>query len=156
MAWDNEKKKVKTAVAVAYEPGDKAPKILASGRGEVAEKIIAKAKENDVPFYKDNKLAETLSKLEIGDAIPPELYEVVAEILVFVDDMDKMKAKLQQAEMCIRDRDYPLLQSETDNYYLDYNLDHSKGYPGCIYTNQCNRKDFSDYKMCIRDSNGTK
>ena len=91
MAWDNEKKKVKTAVAVAYEPGDKAPKILASGRGEVAEKIIAKAK--------DNKLAETLSKLEIGDAIPPELYEVVAEILVFVDDMDKMKAKLQQADM---------------------------------------------------------
>ena len=85
MAWDNEKKKVKTAVAVAYEPGDKAPKILASGRGEVAEKIIAKAKENDVPFYKDNKLAETLSKLEIGDAIPPELYEVVAEILVFVE-----------------------------------------------------------------------
>ena len=67
--------------------------------GEVAEKIIAKAKENDVPFYKDNKLAETLSKLEIGDAIPPELYEVVAEILVFVDDMDKMKAKLQQADM---------------------------------------------------------
>ena len=60
---------------------------------------IAKAKENDVPFYKDNKLAETLSKLEIGDAIPPELYEVVAEILVFVDDMDKMKAKLQQADM---------------------------------------------------------
>ena len=43
--------------------------------------------------------AETLSKLEIGDAIPPELYEVVAEILVFVDDMDKMKAKLQQADM---------------------------------------------------------
>ena len=38
-------------------------------------------------------------KLEIGDAIPPELYEVVAEILVFVDDMDKMKAKLQQADM---------------------------------------------------------
>ena len=99
IACDNEKKKVKTAVAVAYEPGDKAPKILASGRGEVAEKIIAKAKENDVPFYKDNKLAETLSKLEIGDAIPPELYEVVAEILVFVDDMDKMKAKLQQADM---------------------------------------------------------
>lgn len=41
--------------------------------------------------------------------------------------------------------DYPLLQSETDNYYLDYNMDHSKGYPGCIYTNQCNAKDFSDY-----------
>ena len=84
----------KTAVAVAYEPGDSAPRILATGKGEVAEKIIAKAKESDVPLYKDNKLADTLSKLQIGDAIPPELYEVVAEILVFVDDMDRLKAKL--------------------------------------------------------------
>ena len=84
----------KTAVAVAYEPGDRAPKILATGKGEIAEKIIAKAKENDVPLYKDNKLADTLSKLKIGDAIPPELYDVVAEILVFVDDMDRLKAKL--------------------------------------------------------------
>ena len=84
----------KTAVAIAYEPGESAPKILATGKGEVAEKIIEKAKENDVPLYKDNKLAETLSKLKIGDAIPPELYEVVAEILVFVDDMDRLKAKL--------------------------------------------------------------
>ena len=90
----DDKKKEKTAVAIAYEPGDTAPKILASGKGEVAERIIEKAKENDVPFYQDHKLAETLSKLEIGDAIPPELYEVVAEILVFVDDMDKLKAKM--------------------------------------------------------------
>lgn len=84
----------KTAVAIAYEPGESAPKILATGKGEVAEKIIEKAKENDVPLYKDNKLADTLSKLKIGEAIPPELYEVVAEILVFVDDMDRLKAKL--------------------------------------------------------------
>ena len=84
----------KTAVAVAYEPGDSAPRILATGKGEVAEKIIAKAKESDVPLYKDNKLADTLSKLKIGDAIPPELYEVVAEILVFVDDMNRLKAKI--------------------------------------------------------------
>ena len=84
----------KTAVAVSYEPGESAPKILATGKGAVAEKIIEKAKENDVPLYKDNKLADTLSKLKIGDAIPPELYEVVAEVLVFVDDMDRLKAKL--------------------------------------------------------------
>ena len=87
-----QEKKQKTAVAVAYEPGDAAPKILAAGKGEVAERIIEKAKENQ-----DNKLAETLSKLQIGDTIPPELYDVVAEILVFVDDMDKMKAKLSRA-----------------------------------------------------------
>jgi len=87
-----------TAVAVAYEPGERAPKILATGKGEVAEKIIQKAKENDVPLYKDNKLADTLSRLKIGDAIPPELYEVVAEILVFVDDMDRLKAKIDGAK----------------------------------------------------------
>ena len=92
-----QEKKQKTAVAVAYEPGDAAPKILAAGKVEVGERIIEKAKENDVPFYQDNKLAETLSKLQIGDTIPPELYDVVAEILVFVDDMDKMKAKLSRA-----------------------------------------------------------
>lgn len=89
--------KEKTAVALAYEPGDAAPKILATGKGELAERIIEKAKESDVPLYADHKLSETLSKLRIGDTIPPELYEVVAEILVFVDDMDRMKAKLDKA-----------------------------------------------------------
>lgn len=95
----NQKKKNdadKTAVAISYEPGEAAPKILATGKGKVAEKIIETAKENKVPTYKNNKLASTLSKLQIGDMIPPELYEVVAEILVFVDDMDRMKAKLDQ------------------------------------------------------------
>ena len=89
--------KEKTAVAVAYNPGEVAPKILAVGKGEVAERIIETAKENDVPFYQDNKRAETLSRLQIGDTIPPELYEVVAEILVFVDDMDRMKGKLKES-----------------------------------------------------------
>ena len=86
--------KEKTAVAIEYVPGEAAPKILATGKGQVAEKIIEKAKESNVPLYKDNKLADTLSRLQIGDMIPPELYEVVAEILVFVDDMDRMKAKI--------------------------------------------------------------
>ena len=63
--------KEKTAVAVEYVPGEAAPKILATGKGQVAEKIIETAKENNVP-----------------------LYEVVAEVLVFVDDMDRLKAKL--------------------------------------------------------------
>lgn len=94
---EREKDDAKTAVAVAYQPGERAPKILAAGKGEIAERIIETAKENDVPFYQDNQLADTLSKLEIGSTIPPELYEVVAEILVFVDDMDRMKAKLQDS-----------------------------------------------------------
>ena len=59
----------------------------------MAEKIIDAAKEQNIPIHEDSKLADTLSKLEIGEMIPPELYEVVAEILVFVDAMDKIKAK---------------------------------------------------------------
>lgn len=88
------KEKSKTAVALSYEPGEKAPKILAAGKGILAEKIIETAREADVPTYKDDKLADTLSHLEIGDMIPPELYQVVAEILVFVSDMDKMQQKV--------------------------------------------------------------
>lgn len=90
----DKREKTKTAVAIAYEPGEEAPKILALGKGVLADKIIEKAKEADVPLYKDDKLSQTLSKLEIGDMIPPELYSVVAEILVFVDDCDKIKSKM--------------------------------------------------------------
>ena len=94
MPDNNEKQKVKTAVALAYEKGQRAPTILATGKGKIAQRIAEKGAESDVPFYSDNALADTLSKLSIGDQIPPELYEVVAEILVFVDEMDKLKEKL--------------------------------------------------------------
>lgn len=86
--------KQRTAVALSYEPSLAAPKVIASGKGYLADKIIEKAKEADIPLHKDEKLADTLSKLEIGDMIPPELYEVVAEVLVFVDKMDRIKGKL--------------------------------------------------------------
>lgn len=85
--------KQKTAIALEYNPDEEAPKVIASGKGILAEKIIEKAKESDVPVHEDSKLAATLSKLEIGDMIPPELYEAVAEILVFVDAMEKIKKK---------------------------------------------------------------
>ena len=91
---DSKKEKVKTAVAIAYDPANVAPTVVASGKGTIAEKIIETAKESDVPVHEDSKLADTLSSLEIGDAIPPELYEVVAEVLVFVDRMDKLKQKM--------------------------------------------------------------
>ena len=84
----------KVAVALSYEPGEEAPKVIATGRGVLADKILDKAKESDVPVYEDAKLAKTLSKLELGDMIPPELYGVVAEVLVFVDRMDKIRKKV--------------------------------------------------------------
>ncbi|MBQ7919870.1 MAG: EscU/YscU/HrcU family type III secretion system export apparatus switch protein [Lachnospiraceae bacterium] len=91
-------KKVKQAIALSYDPEEEAPKVIASGRGILAEKIIEKAQEVDVPVHRDDKLADTLSRLEIGDMIPPELYEVVAEILVFVDAMDKLKGKMKKGK----------------------------------------------------------
>ena len=90
------KEKPKQAIALAYNPDEDAPKVIATGKGELAERIIEKAKEATVPVHRDDSLADTLSRLEIGDMIPPELYEVVAEILVFVDAMDKIKAKMDK------------------------------------------------------------
>lgn len=90
---EKENKTPKQAVALEYDPSDIAPRVLATGSGYIADKIIDKANEANVPIHKDDKLAKTLSKLDVGDAIPPELYEVVAEILVFVDAMDRIKGK---------------------------------------------------------------
>ena len=88
--------KLKQAIALEFDPSDEAPRVIASGRGALAERIIEKAKEADVPLHQDNELADTLSRLDIGEMIPPELYEVVAEILVFVDAMDKIRAKMKK------------------------------------------------------------
>ena len=90
---EKETQKTKTAVALSYELGDQAPKVVASGRGYLADKLLEKAKESHVPLHQDSKLAGTLSKLEIGECIPPQLYDVVAEVLVFGDRADKTKEK---------------------------------------------------------------
>ena len=87
-------KKVKQAVALEYNPAEDAPRVIASGKGILAEKIIEKAQESDIPIHRDDKLADTLSRLDIGDMIPPELYEVVAEVMVFVDKMDKLRNQM--------------------------------------------------------------
>lgn len=93
---DKKKEKPKQAIALEYDPDEVAPKVIATGKGVLAERIIERAKEADVPVHRDDRLADTLSRLEIGDSIPPELYEVVAEILVFVDAMDKIKSKMKK------------------------------------------------------------
>ena len=54
---------------------------------------------NDVPLYEDGELSDTLMRLQIGDTIPPELYKVVADILIFVDSMDKIKGKLNSGKV---------------------------------------------------------
>ncbi len=97
IAKKNKPEEKKKAVALMYDPDNQAPQVVAAGQGAIAERIIDTAKESDVPLYKDTDLTETLLKLDIGDCIPPELYGVVAEILVYVDKMDKIKAKINRS-----------------------------------------------------------
>ncbi len=94
MKEKEKKPKIKKAVALSYDVEDDAPKVLATGRGYIAERILDRAKESDIPMHRDASLAESLSKLELGENIPAELYDVVAEILVFVDRMDRIKGKV--------------------------------------------------------------
>ncbi len=83
----------KKAVAVKYSKDDMAPKVLAKGQGIVAENIIENAKEEDISVIEDKALVDELTKVEIGEYIPEELYEVVAKVLLFVSDIDKARDK---------------------------------------------------------------
>ena len=75
----------KKAVALGYNKSqDNAPKVLASGAGEIANKIISLAKEHDIPIKEDPDLIEILSKVEVDQEIPPNLYKAVAEIFSFL------------------------------------------------------------------------
>ena len=75
----------KKAVALGYNRSqDNAPKVLASGAGEISNKIISLAKEHDIPIKEDPDLIEILSKVEVDQEIPPNLYKAVAEIFSFL------------------------------------------------------------------------
>jgi flagellar biosynthesis protein len=73
------------AVALRYTPGkDRAPKVVAKGRGTLAERILEVARAHDIPIREDKNLVQILSRLDLDQQIPAELYRVVAEILAFV------------------------------------------------------------------------
>ena len=72
----------KSASAISYH-GENAPKVVASGHGHVAEKIVALAREHGIPVREDPVLAEALAALELDVDVPPELYRAVAEALVW-------------------------------------------------------------------------
>lgn len=81
--------KLKKAAALSYDSTEnEAPVVVAMGQGKVAERIIETAQEHDVPIVPDQNLADMLTKLSVGDAIPQELYGIVAEVLVFVSTLD--------------------------------------------------------------------
>ncbi len=90
------KNELEKAVAILYDSQTStSPKVVAKGKGEVARKIIETAKEAGVHIQEDANLVEILSKIDLGDEIPTELYQTVAEVLSFVYQVnEKFKNKL--------------------------------------------------------------
>jgi len=85
------KDKESIAVALEYNPDLGPPKIIAKGKGAIAEKIIEEGNNNEISLYKDNDLAQQLISIDINDEISQELYGTVAEILAFIFLLDKEK-----------------------------------------------------------------
>lgn len=80
-----ESDRTKIAAAIRYDSAkDDAPRLTAKGKGHVAEKIIELARKHNIPIRTDYALVHVLSKLDLDQQIPPELYRAVAEILAFV------------------------------------------------------------------------
>jgi flagellar biosynthesis protein len=82
---DTPKKNRNKAVAIKYKPMEQStPSVVAKGAGGIADKIIQIAREHGIPVREDPDLVETLSKLDIDQEVPPELYHVIAEVLAWV------------------------------------------------------------------------
>ncbi|ADU30774.1 EscU/YscU/HrcU family type III secretion system export apparatus switch protein [Evansella cellulosilytica] len=80
----------KRAVALGYNRSeDEAPVVKAKGKGYVADEIIKRARENNIPIQEDSSLVEILSQLEMNERIPTALYGVVAEVFSFVYRVDQ-------------------------------------------------------------------
>ncbi len=74
--------KTKTATALQYE-GKQAPTVTAKGHGELADDIIALARQHGVLIHQDDELSRLLSQLQLGEQIPQQLYIVIAELIAF-------------------------------------------------------------------------
>ncbi len=86
--------KEKIAVALRYDVDDTAPKVVAKGRGKLAEVILELAREYGIPIKEDSKLVKELYKLEIESPIPEELYYSVAAVLAWAFKLNqKLKEK---------------------------------------------------------------
>ncbi len=78
-------KRIRKAAAISYDQSkNMAPRVVAKGKGHIADQIIRVARENDVPLHEDRNLANVLEAMELEAEIPAELYRAVAEVLVFI------------------------------------------------------------------------
>ncbi|EJF07241.1 uncharacterized protein, cytoplasmic domain of flagellar protein FhlB like protein [Thiovulum sp. ES] len=97
--YDKREFQKRRAAALKYNRGEgSAPKVVASGRGAVADKIVEKAKEFDVPLFKNEALANSLLDVDIGEKIPPQLYKTVAEVFIWLLSSEQLAVKEKEAE----------------------------------------------------------
>ena len=80
----------KKAAAIKYEQNFEAPIVTAAGIGHIAEKILEKAEDNEVPVVYNKELTDLLCNVDVGESIPTELYEAVAHVIAYVTDLDKL------------------------------------------------------------------
>jgi len=81
--------KRKAAIALAYQTGDTAPRVVAKGRGLIAQAIIERAKEHGVYVHESEDLVGILMQVELDENIPPQLYQAVAELLAWLYRLEK-------------------------------------------------------------------
>lgn len=79
------------AAALKYELNTEAPIVTATGIGQIADNILSKAKDSEVPIVYNKELTDLLCNVEVGEYIPSELYEAVATVIAYVTDLDKLK-----------------------------------------------------------------
>lgn len=90
----NQKNKKKlsgpTAAVIRYDDSqDAVPTVVAHGSGQVAKKIIELAKQNNIQMQEDESLVSTLLNIDLGESIPPQLYAVMAEILILLEELNE-------------------------------------------------------------------
>ncbi|MGM9966777.1 EscU/YscU/HrcU family type III secretion system export apparatus switch protein [Rummeliibacillus sp. POC4] len=84
----------KEAVALSYNPlNADIPKVIAKGKGKIAENILEQAKAHNIPIQEDPNLVQLLGQLDLNEAIPEELYQAVAEVFAFIYRLDQLHEK---------------------------------------------------------------
>ncbi|BBO21397.1 MAG: EscU/YscU/HrcU family type III secretion system export apparatus switch protein [Burkholderiales bacterium] len=87
------------AVALAYTSADRAPRVVAKGRGLIAEQIVARAREHGVFVHESAELVALLMQVDLDARIPPQLYVAVAELLAWIYRLEEGLAPPQAAEL---------------------------------------------------------
>ena len=113
-----DEKKIRKAVALAYETNSAAPRITGQGEGFIADAILAKAKELGIPTRTEPELVEFLMQLKLNELVPPKLYAAVAEVLAWAYEVDGKTVP------------------NPNNVLIDRQINQQQRYQGCLEGNK--------------------